>query len=72
MIILKNRRDDSIGFEKLETAKKYYAPDLDEFPEATEYERDIKMADDLEQLADVLNKYTDLFGDGSEFFTREI
>lgn len=72
MMILKNRRDDSIGFEKLEAAKKYYAPDLDEFPEAAEYERDIEMADNLEQLADVLNKYTDRFGDGSEFFTREI
>lgn len=68
---LRNKYDTEIAIESLEEAKKYVMPDLDEFPEETEYAEDIEGAESLEELADVLNKYTDLFGNGSSWFIKE-
>lgn len=70
--ILKNNFDHEISFEDLEKAKRHFAPDLEEFPEAEEYAKEIEDALTLEQLADVLNKYTDTFGNGSAYFVHEI
>lgn len=77
MEILKNlySRDE---FDNLEDAKKYYLPEED-FTEEDyigndfesdaaawrEYRDAIKGANHMEELATILNKYTDIFGDGS-------
>ena len=37
-----------------------------------EYEQELLQVENLEELANVLNKYTDIFNDGSEFYVKEI
>ena len=69
---LRNNVDYEAAFENLEDAKKYYIPDVKEFPECEEYAHEIKECKSLEELADVLNKYTDIFSDGRNHFVKEI
>lgn len=64
---LRNSVDYEARFTDLEEAKRYYVPDLDEFPEEAEYAKEILEAESMEELADVLNKYTDEFDNGSEY-----
>lgn len=64
---LRNGYDSEVTFTDLYEAKTYYMPDTEGFPECKDYTREIEEANSLEELADVLNKYTDLFGDGSGF-----
>ena len=68
---LKNNVDYEAAFENLEDAKKYYMPNLKEFPECTEYAKEIKDAETLEELAEVLNKYTDTYNDGRHHTVKE-
>ena len=68
---LRNNYDYEISFTDLEEAKKYYMPNLFEFPEEKEYAEEIKNADSLEELARVLNRYTDIFDNGSSWFVKE-
>lgn len=68
---LKNNVDYEAVFENLEEAKKYYMPNLGEFPECKEYAEEIEDSKTLEELADVLNKYTDVFSDGRNHFVKE-
>ena len=68
---LKNNVDYETVFKNLEEAKKYYMPDLKEFPECEEYSQDIKYCKSLEELAEVLNRYTDTFSDGRNHFVKE-
>lgn len=68
---LRNNVDYEAAFENLEDAKKYYIPDVKEFPECEEYSQDIKECKSLEELAEVLNKYTDIFSDGRNHFVKE-
>lgn len=68
---LRNNVDYEAVFENLEDAKKYYMPNLEEFPECKEYTREIEEAGTLEELAKVLNKYTDTFGDGRNHVVKE-
>lgn len=72
MLWLVNDQDSSIEFSNIEEAKRYYMPDVEEFPEEEEYATEIENADDLEELADVLNKYTDIFEDGSGWKVKRI
>lgn len=72
MKYLKNSFDYEVQFTDLEAAKKYYMPDLRELPEEREYAEEIKESDTLEELADVLNKYTDLYYNGSTFSVKII
>ena len=69
---LKNNVDYEAVFENLEEAKKYYMPNLKEFPEEKEYAQEIKESKNLEELADVLNRYTDIYSDGRNHFVKEI
>lgn len=64
---LRNNVDNEARFTDLAEAKKYYMPDLTQFPEAEEYAEEISESGTLEELADVLNKYSDDFGNGSEY-----
>ena len=68
---LKNNVDYETVFENLEDAKKYYMPNLEEFSECKEYAEEIEDSKTLEELADVLNKYTDVFSDGRNHFVKE-
>ena len=68
---LKNNVDYETVFENLEDAKKYYMPNLEEFPECKEYAEEIEDSKTLEELADVLNKYSDVFSDGRNHFVKE-
>lgn len=69
---LRNKYDTEIAFEDLEKAKKYFKPDLTEFPDESEYAEEIDNSETLEELAIVLNRYTDIFGNGSEFYVKEL
>lgn len=72
MKILKNSYDSEVEFDNLEDAKRYHMPDLAELPECAEYAKEIESAESLEELADVLNEYTDRFGNGSAYTVKEI
>lgn len=61
---LKNNVDYEAVFADLNEAKQYYLPDLDEFPDEREYFEEIQKSEDLEELSQVLNRYTDIFSDG--------
>lgn len=68
---LVNNVDKENNFTNLEEAKNWYMPDLEESPECEEYAREIKEAESLEELASVLNKYTDTFEDGRYHTVKE-
>ena len=83
---LRNNFDTEVCFSDLEEAKRYYYNDA-EFPCGREeylgddwndyceqwkaYNNGIKEADSLEEFAEVLNTYTDVFDNGSEFYVKE-
>lgn len=73
MKILKNSFDKDINFDNLEEAKKYYLKsaeqleELDNDEDEIERNKEIESAENLEELADVLNKYTDLLDNGSHW-----
>lgn len=68
---LRNNIDKDVAFADLKEAKNYYAPNLEEFSECKEYAREIEEAGTLEELAQVLNKYTDTFSDGRNHTVKE-
>lgn len=85
MKVLKNGKDDEVMFDDLEIAKKYYMPtedpkkdeylgnDFEEYVKLyNQYKEEIEEAETLEELASVLNKYTDIFDNGSEYFVKTI
>ena len=82
MKLLKNRYDNEIAFENLEEAKHYYLPKEEKPCEESEflgqdfssyckefnrYKEEISNAETLEELAEILTRYTDNFVNGSEF-----
>lgn len=83
---LRNKYDTEISFDNLAEAKSYFLP-KEEIPCEPEkfsgenyesfctafkaYKTEIKAANNLEELADVLNRYSDEFGNGSEYYTKE-
>lgn len=78
MEILKNSFDKDINFDNLEEAKNYYlksAEQLDELDndeDEIERNKEIENAKNLEELADVLNKYTDLLDNGSHWSVHTV
>lgn len=68
---LRNNFDKEVAFDDLNKAKNYYMPDTEEFPDEEEYAQEIEEAETLEELAHVLNKYTDIFDNGSQYFVHE-
>lgn len=77
---LVNDFDKEVEFESLEEAKKYYYSEMkmteedysgDNFAEYLkaweEYKKGIKETKNLQELADVLNKYSDEFQNGSNW-----
>lgn len=78
MKILKNSFDKDINFDNLEEAKKYYLKsaeqleELDNAEDEIERNKKIESAEDLEELADVLNTYTDLLDNGSHWSVHTI
>lgn len=69
---LRNKWDQELCFESLEKAKHYFRPDLEEFPEEKEYAEEINNSESLEELAEVLNRYTDRLGNGTEYYVYEL
>lgn len=84
---LRNKFDKEAVFIDLEKAKNYYYPEdnkpceeeeytgdnYEEYcKDYEEYKEEIMKAENLEELADVLNKYTDEFDNGTEYFVKEI
>lgn len=85
---LKNNYDKEIKFENLEEAKAYFLTSEEQLKELIdnyegddfEYnkervlqrEQDIKDANDLEELADVLNDYSDNYDNGSTWFVQTL
>ena len=83
---LRNNTDYETTFTDLQEAKEYYMPKektpgtIEDFlgddwqgycNQWQEYKNDIVNADSLEELAQVLNKYTDIFSDGREHIVKE-
>ena len=78
MKILKNGFDQEVWFDDLEMAKSYYAP-VEQLQEneflGDNFENYVKQyneAKTFEELAIVLNKYTDMFDNGSEWRVVDI
>lgn len=85
---LKNNYDKEIEFENLEETKAYFLTSEEQLKELIdnyegddfEYnkkrvlqrEQDIKDANDLEELADVLNDYSDNYDNGSTWFVQTL
>ena len=77
---LKNNVDTEAAFTELEEAKKWYltkdvlrtkeeylGDDYKTFcKEFAKYKKEIEQSETLEELAEVLNRYTDTFSDGRE------
>ena len=87
MKVLKNKYDYEIKFTDLEEAKYYYTPKEDKpcdkedylgedfacyCEEFNRYKREIANSETLEQLAEVLTRFTDIFDNGSEYYVKEI
>lgn len=83
---LRSSTNYEVAFTDLQEAKKYYMPkettpgtiedflgnDWKEYCEQWQkYKHEIVNADSLEELAKVLNKYTDTFDNGSEYTVKE-
>ena len=68
---LRNNVDFEVVFTDLQKAKNYYMPNLEEFPECKEYAKEIEESETLEELAEVLNKYTDTYSDGRHHTVKE-
>ena len=68
---LRNNVDYEAVFTDLQKAKDRYMPNLEEFPECVEYAKEIEDAGTLEELAEVLNKYTNIFSDGRYHAIKE-
>lgn len=70
---LVNSFDKEVSFTNLEDAKKYYQPS--EFPEYLkqwdEYKNAIKSAETLEELADALNEWSNIFDNGAVYSVKE-
>ena len=85
---IKNNINDEIEFNNINKAKKfivrqkeYVANNKDEYigenyelyiEQYQNYMLEIVDADTMEELCDVLNKYTDTFGNGSQWYIKEI
>ena len=67
---LRNNFDKEVRFTDLDEAKKYFYPNLEEVPDE-ELADEIEGAESLDKLAEVLNKYTDRFGNGSKWYVEE-
>ena len=82
---LKNKFDREISFDNLQEAKQYFYPKTEKPCEPEEYLGDnyesyckvfqaykveIKAAGNLDELADVLNRYSDAFDKGSEYYIK--
>lgn len=71
--ILKNSFDKDINFDNLEEAKEYYLISEEQLKELgngedeVERNKEIESAESLEELADVLNKYSDICDNGSQW-----
>lgn len=85
---IKNNINDEIEFNNINKAKKYIVrqkeyvanykdeyigENLESYIEQyQDYILEIVDADTMEELCDVLNKYTDTFGNGSQWYIKEI
>lgn len=82
---LRNKFDREISFDNLQDAKQYFFPKREKPCEPEEYLGDnyesyckvfqaykvkIRVARDLEELADVLNRYSDAFNNGTEYYIK--
>lgn len=67
MKLLKNTYDHEICFSDLTTAKHYYTP-----ADPSEYADAIQAATTLEELADVLNAYSDEYDNGTRYYIHTI
>ena len=82
---LRNKFDREISFDNLQEAKKYFYPKTEKPCEPEEYLGDnyesyckvfqaykveIKAARTLDELADVLNRYSDAFDNGTEYYIK--
>lgn len=87
MKVLVNSLDKEIRFTEIKKAKKFYIPSEElpcsedeylgeDYPKYckqwAEYKKELEEAADLEELADVLNRYTDIFDNGSTWKVKEI
>jgi len=70
---LRNNFDDSIHFDDLKIAKRYYKPTEELFliEKHKKYSIEIEESKTLEELADVLNRYTDICDNGSHYYIYE-
>lgn len=66
--ILVNNVDTEMEFEELEKAKYYFTDSAN----SAEFNKEIEDAVDLDDLASVLNRYTDVEGNGSCFTVKEL
>lgn len=84
---LRNSFDKEVAFEDLNKAKNYYIPDSDipcsedeylgdDYEEYCikygKYKRGLEEAESLEELAEVLNRYSDDFDNGSQYYVKEL
>lgn len=71
--ILKNSFDKDINFDNLKEAKEYYLipeeqlKELGNGEDEVERNKEIESAENLEELADILNKYSDICDNGSQW-----
>lgn len=85
MVTLKTKGQyEELEFDNLEKAKRYFMP-TDNFEEEDyigddykndksryiQYQDEIETSESLEELAYVLNKYTDIFGNGIQYIIKK-
>lgn len=59
--------------QKIQKKDEYLGNDFEEYVKLyNQYKEEIEEAETLEELASVLNKYTDIFDNGSEYFVKTI
>ena len=84
---IRNKFDREISFDNLQDAKQYFFPKTEKPCEPEEYlgenyenyckafqayKVEIKAARDIEELADVLNRYSDVYGNGTEYYIKRV
>ena len=67
---IRNRYDAELVIGTVDKAKKYFVIDEND-EDSVKFNIELNESENLEEIVNVLNKYSDLIGDGSEYYINE-
>lgn len=67
---IRNKYDVELRIETVEKAKNYFVTNEND-EDSVKFNIELNESENLEEIVNVLNKYSDLIGDGSEYYINE-